>query len=383
MFGDSEITPSSTTPEPSPFPSQPITPPITTPPTPPLPVEPAPMKPFMPPKPKSSILPLLFGFLIVIIAAAAIGVVYYQNKLSVSSSPKPSVTASPSIEPSVEPSTVATSSSSPRGSAKASPSSKASPRASARASSSPVSSSSTPTPTPTPTPISRPTLDIRFGNPSANVKQTIDEGAGDGRVINREYTSIQAGQFDEVPAVWSPKVTICYHFVSNEVIPGKDVKFIFTLDDKADAEASLSQYDKLEAGRLYDWCRDTTTSIGKHTAKLQINSNKSLKEVNYVNNFARLDWENLPDKIAPNYTILGPNNEGASGTCLFPQYISDNVTPYADLKIEQKADSGAWTRFDGNRYCFIGDSGSNHTYTVRITDARGNSNEQNKSFVLY
>ena len=358
MFEDTEIQPNVVPPEPSPFPSQPITPP-------------APVQTYIP-KPKPSILPLLFGFLIVIIFAAAIGVVYYKNKLAVTPSPKPSASVFPSVEPSVEPSEIATSSGSP----------KASSKASVKPSVTPVSSP-TPLPTATPTPVPQISLDIRFGNPSANVKQTIDEGAGDGRVINREYTSIQAGSFDEVQSAWAPKVTVCYHIVANEVIAGKDVKMIFSLDDKAEDEFNLGQYDKLEAGRLYDWCHDVTTALGKHTARLQINSGKSLKETNYVNDFARLDWENLADKIAPNYTLIGPNNEGTSGTCLFPQHISDNVTPYAELKIEQKADSGDWTKFDGNRYCYKGTAGSSHTHTTKITDARGNSNEQKKTFVLY
>lgn len=363
MFGDTEIKPNIVTPEPSPFPTQPITPPVFSPPHPLIP--PAPVVPFIP-KPKPSVLPLLFGFLIVIIVAATLGVVYYKNKLTVTPSPQPSV----SVSPSVEPSKIATSSGSPTASSKASvkPS---------------VRPSSAPTVYPTPTPVPQIFLDIRFGNPSANVKQTIDEGAGDGRVINREYTSIQAGSFDEVQSAWAPKITVCYHIVANEVIEGKDIKLIFSLDDKAEDEFNLGQYDKLEAGRLYDWCHDVTTSLGKHSARLQVNSDKSLKEANYINDFARLDWENLADKIAPNYTLIGPNNEGANGTCLFPQYISDNVTPYADLKIEQKADSGDWTKFDGNRYCFKGTAGSSHTYTIKITDARGNSNEQEKTFMLY
>lgn len=171
--------------------------------------------------------------------------------------------------------------------------------------------------------------------------------------------------------------------VANENIEGKNVKFTFSLDDKVEVEDTLSQYDKLEAGRLYDWCHDVTTSIGKHTAKLSLNGDKSLKEANYVNNLARVDWENLSDKIAPNFTLMGPNNEGAAGTCLFPQYISDNVTPNSDLKIDHKIDSADWTKFEGSRYCFVGTAGSSHSYSARVTDARGNINEQKKTFVLY
>jgi hypothetical protein len=171
--------------------------------------------------------------------------------------------------------------------------------------------------------------------------------------------------------------------VSSEEILGKNLKFTFTLDDKVEVEDTLSQYDKLEAGRIYDWCRDTTSNIGSHTAKLLINGDKSIKESNYTNDLARIEWVNLADKIAPNFTLMGPNNEGVSGTCLFPQYISDNVTSYANLKIEQKIDSSDWTKFEGARYCFVGVAGSTHSYSSRITDERGNANLQTKTFNLY
>lgn len=326
--------------------------------------------PYIPPKPKLSILPLIFGFLIVIILAAVFGVVYYKNKLTTSSSPSPSPVGanyySPVPSPSLEPSS--TPSSSPKSSVK--PSVKSTPQPKAD-------------PPRADTPVPQPTLDIRFGNPSANIKQTYDDGSGSGRVINREYTSIQTGQFDEVISSWSPRVTICYHIVSNEEISGKDVKFNFTLDGKTEVEDTLAQYDKLEAGRLYDWCRDTTSNIGAHTARLQINGDKSIKEVNYTNDLARVDWVNLADNIAPNFTLMGPNNEGVSGTCLFPQYISDNVTTFANLKIEQKIDAADWIKFEGTKYCFTGTSGSTHSYISRISDERGNANEQSKTFVLY
>ncbi len=347
-----------------------------TPPT-PSPVPPelvTPAPPVMPsyiPKRKAPILPLLFGFLIVITIAAAMGIAYYKTKLTASPAPSPSptVTATPTPEPSIEPS--------------ATPS--ASPKSSLKPSAMPVASA-TPKPSvaPTPTPVPQTTLDIRFGNPSANIKQTIDEGQGDGRVINREYTSIQAGQFDEVASAWSPRVTVCYHIVSNEEVAGKNVKFSLSVDDKVEVEDNLGGYDKLEAGRLYDWCHDVTTGIGKHVARLTLNPDKSLKESNYVNSLGRVDWENLPDKIAPNFTLVGPTNEGAGRTCFVsPQYLSDNVTPVIDLKVEHKVDGNAWVVYTDPQYCFTGTSGSTHTYGLRATDARGNINEQTKTFILY
>jgi len=346
--------------------------PFQTPPT-SVPIPPAPV--YIPPKPKFSILPLLFGFLIVIILAAVFGVVYYKNKLTVSTVPSP--TPTPSSEPCgsecselLSPSPTTSSSSSPKSSAK--PTSKPTAKP-----------TSTPTPAPTATPVPQPTLDIRFGNPSVNIKQTYDDGSGDGRVINREYSSIQSGYFDEVPASWSPRITVCFHLVASEEIKGSDLKFTYSLDGTNEADGDLSQYDKLEAGRLYDWCHDTTSSIGSHTAKLLLNGGKSLKESGYTNNLARVDWSNLADKIAPNFTLVGPNNEAAAGTCLLPQYISDNVTPYDSLKIEQKVDDTDWATFTGSRYCFTGTTGASHTYSIRITDARGNANEQKKTFVLY
>jgi|GEM_PF-1202724 len=361
MLGDTELESSFVPPvQPEPQPIS-FTPPTYTPPAAPT---------YTPPKPKTSLFPLILGFLIVVILAALFGVVYYKNKLIVSSTPSPSPTVSayplPSPSPTEEASPVA--SASPTNSAKPTPKPSSTTKA--------VSS-------PTPTPVPQPTLDIRFGNPSANIKQTYDDGSGTGRVINREYTSIQTGQFDEVASSWSPRVTICYHIVANEEILGKDVKFSFTLDGNTEVEDTLSQYDKLEAGRLYDWCRDTTSSIGSHIARLQINGAKSLKEGNYTNDLARVDWVNLADNIAPNFTLMGPENAGTSGTCLYPQFISDNVTSFANLKIEQKIDSADWTKFEGSRYCFVGTAGSSHTYASRITDERGNSSEQKKTFVLY
>lgn len=322
-----------------------------------------PVSPTYTPKPKSSIGPILLGFSLVIFLAGVIGVIYFQVKFS-SPTPSPTPSALPSVypSPSLEPSL--TPSSSPKATAK--------PRVNVG-----------PSVSPTITPVTLPTLDIRFGNPSVNIKQTIDEGTGDGRVINREYTSIQAGQFDEVKSTWSPRVTVCYHIVSNEIIIGKDLKFSFTLDDKLEVENDLGQYDKLEPGRLYDWCHDVTTSIGKHTAKMTLNPSKSIKELNYTNDLARVDWENLSDKIAPNFTLIGPTNEGVDGTCFYPQNVSDNISTYSELKIEQKIDSADWIKYDTAKYCFIGTSGSMHTYLLRITDARGNINEQNRTFNLY
>lgn len=313
------------------------------------------------PKPKSSLGPILLGFFLVILLSGVIGVVYFKAKFS-PSAPSPTPSPAASAEPSSEAS--------------------ASPSATPKSSLAPVSALK-PGASPTPTPVPQPTLDIRFGNPSANIKQTIDEGTGDGRVINREYSSIQAGQFDEIGSSWSPRVTVCFHMISNEVVPGKNIKFSLQLDDKIQVEDTLSQYDALEAGRTYDWCHDVTSDIGKHTAKLLLNGDKSVKESNYVNDLASLEWENLADKIAPNFTLGGPYDWTTNGTCFLILSPSDNVTPISSLKVEQKIDDGAWATTAQTQYCFTGTSGDAHSYVIKITDARGNANEQSKSFVLY
>lgn len=335
------------------------------------PVPPAPEPAVYIPKRKFPFGPILLGFFLVIFLSGVGGVLYFKSKFTPSSSPvpSPSATAMTSLEPSIEPS--ATPSAIPSAKPKTSP--KPTPK--------PVSASTVVSPTPTL--IALPTLDLRFGNPSVNIKQTYDDGSGAGRVINREYTSIQAGQFDEVQSAWSPRVTVCYHIVSNEDVPGKNIKFSFTLDDQAALQDNLGQYDKLEAGRSYDWCHDVTTDIGKHSARLTINSDKSLKEIIYSNDLARVDWENLADKIAPNFTLTGPFDYGTNGTCLLTVYVSDNVTPVANLKVEQKVDSSDWSLENGGQYCFKGNTGDSHTYAVRITDARGNSSQQSQTFVLY
>lgn len=345
MLGDTEITP-------------PVA--ITTP-APPAPmVEPAPPVQPVPtyvPKPKSPLGPILLGFFLVVFLAGIIGVMYFKAKFTptASPSPSPSVVASPSPEPSL------TASSTPSASRK------------------PVSALK-PGVSPTPTPVAQPTLDIRFGNPSANVKQTYDDGTG--RVINREYTSIQAGQFDELSTTWSPRVTVCFHIVANEAVAGKDIKFSFSLDDKISVEDNLGGYDKLEPGHLYDWCHDLTTDIGKHTAKLLLNPDKSVKEANYVNDLGRLEWENLADNVPPNYTITGPTNEDGK-TCFTLTNLFDNVTKVADLKLQGKIDGGEWVTLTTPKSCTTGVSGSQHTGAARVTDARGNINEQTVTFVLY
>ncbi len=338
---------------------EPVTPPTPT----PDPVTPPPADsiPYIPSK-SSSAGPFFFGLFLVLLVAGALGFLYYQRFISPAASPAPSPSASPS------PSAVSSPlpSSTPLSTRKPSATPKPSPIA---------------TPTSTPTPLTN--FDIRFGNPSANVKQTYDDGSGAGRVINREFTSIQAGQFDELKSSWNPRVTICFHVVSNEEVPGKNIKFSFALDDKVEVEDTLSQYDKLEAGRIYDWCHDVTTSIGKHTGKMLLNGDKSVKEGNYVNDLGRIDYENLADNVPPNYVLTGPFDWNESGTCLLTHSISDNINTLAELKIEQKIDSADWVTFSSGQYCFQGTSGSSHTYAVRITDTRGNKNEQSKTFPLF
>lgn len=335
-------------------------PPITSPTQPVPPPAPDPAPPYVPSR-KPPLVPLLFGFLTIILVVGAIGLAYYQAKFAPSKDTAPSPTPYQETEPSpsLEPSPLATPSISPKPSI------------------TPVSVLPSITPSP------QPTLDIRFANPSAYIKQTIDEGKGDGRVINREYSSIQSGQFDEIKSSYSPRITVCYNFIANQAVAGSSVKFRLTLNDQLRIENNLGQYDQMEAGKTYQWCHDLDNDLGSHTARLTLNPDKSLKESNYNNNLGRIDWQNLPDKIAPNFTLIGPTNEGSSGTCLSPQYIEDNVTPLASLKLEHKIDSGAWTTYTTDRYCFTGSSGSSHTYAYRVTDQRGNQNEQSKTFVLY
>lgn len=343
------------------------TPPVTPAPEPVAPPTPAPVTspptdstPYIPTK-SSSAAPFFFGLFLVLLVAGALSFLYYQRFLSPASSPAPSPAVSPSPSPVASP----LPSSTPLETRKPSPTPKPSPIA---------------TPTSTPTPLTN--FDIRFGNPSANVKQTYDDGSGAGRVINREFTSIQAGQFDELPASWNPRVTICFHVVANEDVPGKNIKFSFALDDKVEVEDTLSQYDKLEAGRLYDWCHDVTTSIGKHTGKMLLNGDKSVKEGNYVNDLGRIDFENLADNVAPNYIITGPTQEGAN-TCVALGFVSDNVTPVTSLKIERKLDAGAWETTTATSHCTTGTAGSSHTYEFKVSDARNNVNQQSKTFNLF
>ncbi len=342
--------------------------------------EPTPELPLGKPKNTSPIIPMLLGVVVVVIVSSFFAGLYYFSKLkkevaSVTPSPSPSIMASPSVEPSP----VASASASPKTSAK--PSTKASSKPVASAT--PKSSLSA-SPSPTPTPVtSNATLDIRFGNPSAHIKQTYDDGGGDGRVINREFSSVQIGEFDELRTSWGVKVTTCFHVVSNQDIEGSKLGYTLREDDKILVEGTLSQYSKIEAGKTYDVCHDTTTSIGSHKLELNINNAKSLGEATYANNTARLDYKNLADNIAPNYTLAGPYNWNENGTCFLINYPEDNVTSTSSLKVEHKVDGAEWVVFTKAQYCFKGTAGSSHTYATRITDARGNKNEQSSTFNLY
>lgn len=325
-----------------------------------------PLRPLKSPNP---FLPIALGVILVIIFTSIAGGFYYFAKLKreiASSSPVPS--PSPTITPNSSDNPTLPVASTP-------PPLSPSPRPTSSPKLSPQ-----PTTSPTPTPIS---LDLRFGNPSAIVKQTIDEGGGQGRVINRDFTSLQIGEFDEVKAAYSPKITTCFQIISNESLEGSKVGYTITEDDKILSEGTLSQYSTLQAGITYTLCQDVATALGSHTIRMTLNNARSLRETNYSNDMARIDYKNLADNIAPNFTLIGPNNEGDAGTCLFPQYIEDNITPYSDLKIEQKIDDKDWEIFASSRYCFTGIQGSTHTYRVRITDQRDNKNEQSRTFNLY
>ncbi len=351
---------------------------------PPLLTEPdtTPELPVSKPKSTSPILPILFGVVVVVILSAVLAGLYYFAKLkkevaSVTPSPSPTVIASPTAEPT----STATASASPKTSAK--PSAKASSKPTTIASATPKPSPSVST-SPTPTPVtSNATLDVRFGNPSAHIKQTYDDGSGDGRVINREFSSIQIGEFDEVRASWAVKVTTCFHVVSNQDIEGSKLGYTLREDDKILVEGTLSQYSKVEAGKTYDVCHDVSSSIGSHKLELTINNTKSLGEATYANNTARLDYKNLADNIAPNFTLAGPYNWNENGTCFLINYPEDNVTPVTSLKVEHKVDTADWATQSAAQYCFKGTTGSARTYSVRITDARGNKNEQSSTFNLY
>ncbi len=350
-------------------------------------------EPFVPPLPSAypeqvvspkrsfALWPLVAGFLFVMVVAAAIGVSYYKLKLTATPSVSPSPTVSAvvvaSAKPSLTPSSPANASAIPSASVKPSikPVSAIKPTPKPTATPSP-----TPTPTPTPAPI---TLDVRFGNPSGHVKQTIDEGSGSGRVINREFSSIQSGEFDEVALSWLPRVTTCFHLVADESVEGSKIKYKLSVDDKVEVEDTMGWLGTLEAGKIYDWCHDVTTNIGKHTVKLILNPDSALKERNYVNNTARIDWENLADKTAPNITLGGPFDWSDKGTCFIVYAPSDNVNTIAELKIEQKVDGGNWAPIVDGMYCFQGTTGSSHTYAVHALDKRNNVNEQQKTFVLY
>lgn len=349
---------------------------------PPLTPEPetTPELPLAKPKTSSPILPMLFGVIVVLIISSVLAGTYYFAQLKkevaeANPSPSPAEIIVPSLSPSASASATAT----PSGSVKPSAPVAATPKPTVKP---------TPTPTPTKTPSSSPTtttssLDIRFGNPSAHVKQTLDEGTGDGRVINREYSSIQVGEFDEIRASWNPKVTACFHVVSNQELEGSKVGYTVTENDKVLVEGTMSQYSKIEVGKIYDVCHDTTTSIGTHKLQLNINNTKSLSESTYANNTARVDFKNNPDNIAPNFTLAGPYNWNENGTCFLINSPSDNVTPNLNLKVEHKIDNNDWTTQPQAEYCFKGTSGVAHNYRVRMTDARGNKNEQSSSFNLY
>lgn len=362
-----------TLPSDNPLPPTPTPPPI-------LPTsepEPTPTLPLAKPHRTSPLVPMFLGVIIVVIISTVLAGFYYFARLkkevaNATPSPSPTLISSPTPSPS------------PTASSSASPAPSRKPTAKPSSTSTPASTTPTPSPTVTPTPVTTTaSLDLRYANPAAHVKQTYDDGSGDGRVINREFSSIQVGEFDEVKSSWTPRVTVCFHVVSNQDLEGNKIGYTLTEDDKIVSEGTLSQYSTLTAGKTYDVCHDTTTALGAHTLRLNINNTKSLGESTFANNQARLDFKNLADNIPPNFTLAGPYNWNEKGTCLLLTYPNDNVTETSALTVEHKIDGADWTSQPKAEYCFKGTSGSSHAYGVRMRDARGNQNEQTATFNLY
>ncbi len=232
---------------------------------------------------------------------------------------------------------------------------------------------------PTPTPIQAGDISLTPGY--SKISRSYDKGDGQGAIVDKTFYYGAYAIFDEISPYWGSVMQICLELKTSQNLQGKNLDVDVTVDGLRQGRTTLSYLDSLSANSKVEFCRDSSASVGRHNVTIEVNRDKRIVESNYSNNSFSLNYEISPDNMPPSFTIYGPVKE-IEGTCLWPQEISDNISPYSDMNIQINFDNNQLTTFNGSRSCIAGSPGETHTYYVKITDKRGNTTEKNKNFSI-
>ena len=145
-----------------------------------------------------------------------------------------------------------------------------------------------PLPSPVASPVvTRPTLDLTFGNPSATGEETVESGGS--RTTYRSFTSVESAQFVALTS-GNPQLKVCFQVMSNERVAGQSVAYVYVVDGTTAADTNLGSYGDLEPNRMYSLCRDTPLTVGTHSVTLELNKAHAIGESSFTNNLARFDY---------------------------------------------------------------------------------------------
>lgn len=243
-------------------------------------------------------------------------------------------------------------------------------------------------PSTTPQPV---TLDLFFDSPASYIARGYDKGDGKGLISEGQFSGDSNHAFDELNKLWASPVSACFQIKTNQAITGSEISYQLFLDNTKIREDHLGNYSLKSTGygliatntanSVVPFCQQVDSSVGNHSVKLVLNSNKSTSETNYSNNTAEATYQIKADSVPPAFNIYGPNKE-TEGTCVFINDVSDNISNYSDLTIIDRLDNNSWGNYHYPRYCVAGTTGEQHTYYVKITDLRGNTAEKSKTFQI-
>lgn len=186
--------------------------------------------------------------------------------------------------------------------------------------------------------------------------------------------------FEEVVSVWKTTVKACFVMSGSQPVSKNTIEFKLIQDGQETAYQPTSALVAVPVS-MYGWCHVSPNSVGSHLLKVILNPNRKIEEDNYSNNELSIKYEIRPDAAPPAFTIFGPHTE-IEGTCFHLNDVSDNVSLFNELKIYQKFDNQSWQDQSSSRICISGQSGDQHSYTAKVVDARGNSEEKTKAFTL-
>lgn len=143
-------------------------------------------------------------------------------------------------------------------------------------------------------------------------------------------------------------------------------------------ELDLNEYSK------YDGSFFLPDTVGTYAVTIRVASTLGIVEKDYLNNEANFTYQIIPDKTPPVFDISVADLD-YRGTCATTVNISDNSTQNDHLTIVQKVDNESWTtpEIPSASHCFVGTTGDTHTFTVKMTDERGNTTEKTKGIVVF